>query len=198
MERVFRGVWIPSAIYLDNEITPTEKFLLAEIESLDLGSGCDADNGYLAKFCKCDERSVRRFLSHLRENGYIEIELSDGSRIIHRRATETVTTMIGKERFITPTLEEVKAYCNERGDRIEAERFYDYYSARGWFIEKGVKMVDWKACVRAWERYPEKKPPGRKEKDVGQHDYMLHGYSEEKLKSAVVDFTKWGDKDDNT
>ena len=50
-----------------------------------------------------------------------------------------------------PTLEDVKAYCNERGNRVDPERFIDYYTANGWKVGKNP-MKDWKAAVRTWER----------------------------------------------
>lgn len=53
--------------------------------------------------------------------------------------------------FIPPNLDEVKAYCEERGNGIDAERFIDHYEARGWMLGKN-KMKNWKAAVRTWER----------------------------------------------
>lgn len=55
-------------------------------------------------------------------------------------------------RFIPPTLEEVKAYCQERNNLVDPEKFIDYYSSNGWKVGGRSKMVDWKACVRTWER----------------------------------------------
>lgn len=54
-------------------------------------------------------------------------------------------------RFIPPTLDDVKAYCVERGNGVDPVRFYDYNEARGWMIGKN-KMKNWKAAVRTWER----------------------------------------------
>lgn len=54
-------------------------------------------------------------------------------------------------RFTPPTLEEVKQYCQERNNNIDAERFLDYYTSNGWMVGKN-KMKDWKAAVRTWER----------------------------------------------
>ena len=54
-------------------------------------------------------------------------------------------------RFTPPTLEEVKAYCKERNNNVDAERFIDFYESKGWMIGKS-KMKDWKACVRTWEK----------------------------------------------
>lgn len=54
-------------------------------------------------------------------------------------------------RFMQPTLEEVQAYCVERGNSVDAQRFVDYYSSNGWKVGKNP-MKDWKAAVRTWER----------------------------------------------
>ena len=55
------------------------------------------------------------------------------------------------KRFIPPTVEEVAAYCRERGNHVDAQRFVDYYTANGWMRGK-TKIKDWRACVRTWER----------------------------------------------
>ena len=54
-------------------------------------------------------------------------------------------------RFSPPTVDEVAAYCQERGNAVDAERFVNFYAAKGWKV--GVNsMQDWKAAVRTWER----------------------------------------------
>ena len=55
------------------------------------------------------------------------------------------------KQFIPPTLEEVEAYCKERGNNINPQSFVDFYSSKGWMVGKN-KMKDWKACVRTWEQ----------------------------------------------
>lgn len=55
------------------------------------------------------------------------------------------------KRFTPPTLEEVKAYCLERKNNVDAQRFVDYYTSNGWLVGKN-KMKDWRAAVRNWER----------------------------------------------
>lgn len=55
------------------------------------------------------------------------------------------------KKFKKPTLEEVKAYCSERKNNVDAEKFIDYYESNGWHVGKNP-MKDWKAAVRTWER----------------------------------------------
>ena len=58
-----------------------------------------------------------------------------------------------------PTLEEVSAYCNERGNGVDPRQWLDYYEARGWKYKGNLVMKDWKAAVRTWERNGFSKPP---------------------------------------
>ena len=56
-----------------------------------------------------------------------------------------------KRRFAAPTVEEVAAYCRERGNAVDAGRFVDFYASKGWKVGR-EPMRDWKAAVRTWER----------------------------------------------
>ena len=53
--------------------------------------------------------------------------------------------------FQKPTVEEIKAYCQERKNNVDPQRFFDFYESKGWFVGKS-KMKDWKASVRTWEK----------------------------------------------
>lgn len=54
-------------------------------------------------------------------------------------------------RFSPPTVEEVEAYCRERQNGIDPERFVDFYASKGWKVGSQT-MKDWKAAVRTWEK----------------------------------------------
>lgn len=56
-----------------------------------------------------------------------------------------------RTRFTPPTLEEVQAYCKERNKGVNAEKWFNYYTANGWKVGKNP-MKDWKAAVRTWEQ----------------------------------------------
>ncbi len=57
---------------------------------------------------------------------------------------------------IRPTLEEVKLFAFENDMKADPERFFNYYSARGWKVRNN-SITDWKALFRAWDaREPEK------------------------------------------
>ena len=55
------------------------------------------------------------------------------------------------KRFKKPTLEDVKNYCIERKNNVDAVKFINYYESNGWKVGKN-SMKDWKACIRTWER----------------------------------------------
>lgn len=62
------------------------------------------------------------------------------------------------KRFSIPTYEEVQAYCLERKNNVNPQRFIDFYTSKGWKVGK-EPMKDWKACVRTWES--DDKPKGK-------------------------------------
>lgn len=75
--------------------------------------------------------------------------------------------------FIPPSIEEVKAYCQERNNNVDPEKWYDHYTSNGWMVGKN-KMKDWKAAVRTWERSEygkgNKQPKGKPQIPIAQSD----------------------------
>ena len=67
-----------------------------------------------------------------------------------------------------PTVDEVRAYCQERGNGIDAQRFVEYHASVGW-MQNGSPITDWRAAVRKWETTQARDKP----KPDGQHG----GYS---------------------
>ena len=57
--------------------------------------------------------------------------------------------------FIIPNIQEIIDFCLERKNKVDAQKFFNFYESKGWMVGKN-KMKDWKACVRTWEQ--EKKP----------------------------------------
>ena len=63
-----------------------------------------------------------------------------------------VDTAVKRTRHsIPPTVDEVAAYCTQRKNSVDAQRFFDFYESKCWYIGKN-KMRDWQAAVRTWER----------------------------------------------
>lgn len=55
------------------------------------------------------------------------------------------------KRFTKPSVSEIRDYCDERNNGIDAQEFFDFYEAKGWMIGRSP-MKDWRACVRTWEK----------------------------------------------
>ena len=69
-----------------------------------------------------------------------------------------------KEKFKPPTLDEVRAYCEERNNGIDAEAFVAFYESKGWKVGN-APMKSWRAAVVTWERKrsaEQTAPPERK------------------------------------
>lgn len=114
------------------------------------------------------------------ENGSYRINYLEPVTVSSRTCNETLTQdRLGKDRlgkdsiegeqkrtrFVPPTLQEVKDYCSERKNNVDAERFFDYYSANGWVQGKNKPIKDWKACVRTWEKNDKGSPAVKPQKD---------------------------------
>ncbi len=65
-------------------------------------------------------------------------------------------------KFAPPTVDQVREYCQERGNGINPESFVDFYEARGWKLSRGLQMKDWKAAVRTWEKRDKERRPSTK------------------------------------
>ena len=99
---------------------------------------------------------------------------------------------VGKEkplaRFTPPTVEEVSAYCRERGNKVDAQRFVDFYTSKGWKVGN-QPMKDWKAAIRStWEtRDGPGNLPGRPPKTVSAQAYGQRAYTEAELLAVSDD-----------
>ena len=106
-----------------------------------------------------------RAMLEVKENGSYTLRQSNVSQLSDKCQSDVSIgkVSIGKDsidkvsigKFIKPTPEEVKAYCIERGNNVDPDRFYDYYESNGWKVNKN-SMKDWKAAVRYWEKNSKK------------------------------------------
>ena len=53
--------------------------------------------------------------------------------------------------FTKPSVEEVRAYCFERGNLVDAEAFVAFYESKGWKIGS-TSMKNWRMAVITWEK----------------------------------------------
>lgn len=107
------------------------------------------------------------------KNVYVDINvhtgrqncLDDVDKNVQYNNTNINNTLNNKKKeFKPPTIEEVKAYCEERNNNVDAQRFYDYYSTGNWTDQNGKRVINWKQKMIAnWEK-KEKAPPPVKPK----------------------------------
>lgn len=167
-----------NVLYSD-KISSSEKLLYATLTSLSQKDGyCYASNKYLSELYKTSDVTISRQLNKLKSEGFIEIIYEKSGGVIINRKIEPLTKMLTAVNknvngavnknvkdnnisninnisinniFKKPSVEEIKKYCEERKNNIDAESFYDFYESKGWYVGKN-KMKDWKACIRTWEQ----------------------------------------------
>lgn len=73
-ERVFDGIWFPRELYLNPDLSWTEKILLIEINSLDKPDrGCYSSSGRFAAFLQKSEGTIDNLISKLKKEGYLSV-----------------------------------------------------------------------------------------------------------------------------
>lgn len=97
-KRQFLGIWIPREIYLNTDLTWTDKILLVEIKSLDNDKGCFASNDYFAEFLGCTTTTISTSISKLKKLNFIKQVSFDGrTRIL--KADFKIPTMQTLNKF---------------------------------------------------------------------------------------------------
>ena len=101
---------------------------------------------------KTDQSVTESTQSKVKESKVKESKEERGENDFPQRSTK----------FIIPTVEEIKIYCSERKNGIDAQHFFDFYESKGWMIGKN-KMKNWKSAVGTWERRNSENAPPKKE-----------------------------------
>lgn len=145
------------------------------------GRDCYISNEFISTLLGVTERSARSYLSNLIDKGYVklvrfdgrrrfvestinnfhaewkEISMQSGNSLPHTNIESTNKSSIyiedKRERkgFVPPTIEDVRLFCQERGNGIDPEEFVAFYTSKGWMVGKS-KMKDWKSAVITWEK----------------------------------------------
>jgi hypothetical protein len=112
------------------------------------------------------EKKIKEDLRNIK-NTEIKIQTSEKtqSKVKESKVKETKKN----KAFQKPQIEMLEMYFNERGvtgsiGKREAEKFYDFYECKGWYVGKN-KMKDWKCAVNNWIRGMEKPKYKKKSSD---------------------------------
>ena len=99
-----------------------------------------------------DRTNVQTNLRQISDKSPPEIEIELEKEIkIEKEINSSASTTTKRKRFEKPTLSEIKEYCIERNNNVDAQHFYDYYESNGWKVGKNA-MKNWQAAVRTWEK----------------------------------------------
>lgn len=75
-------------------------------------------------------------------------------------------SMVQTKRFTPPTIDDIEAYCEEKGIfGFDAQKFMDYYTSNGWMVGRN-KMKDWKAAIRTWVRTDNQRSREKRKADL--------------------------------
>lgn len=120
----------------------------------------DRDTKKYSDFCKKQQENIRKRWDTAVYDGTSGIpddtkhtkekEKEKENILSSPNVEDSIVRTPARKRFTPPTLAEVTAYCRERQNAVDPQRFIDYYTARGWKLNK-TSMKDWKAAVRTWE-----------------------------------------------
>ena len=200
MERLVKGIWIPIEIWQDKSLSWNEKILLMEIDSFtSKGHECYISNEYIAELLGVSISWASKCLSHLMEIGYVKMvrfdgrkryvesaiqfkadlnnsSMQDGTLVQHTNIENKYINnnslyKKSNSHFQKPSLEDVRAYCISRSNKVDPEQFFNFYESKGWTIGKSP-MKDWRAAVRTWEKR-EKEIPQRKRSPLTKNESVL-------------------------
>lgn len=147
------------ALDLDEE-PDNVRVTLAYLASCGLIETQDNTNFFLPYAIKNtgSETSAAERMRKMRERNNVTPMLQERYTEIEKEKDKDKEKDTRDKRFKPPTVEEVRAYCKERRNKVNAEHFVDYYEANGWRVGKNP-MRDWKAAIRTWERNETKVKP---------------------------------------
>ena len=151
----------------------------------------DIDKAEKAYADKCEKNRQNRTLTNVDERERSITNDNERTQNINKKEKDNIKENPLKgvkekplARFTPPTVEEVFAYCQERGNGVNAQRFVDYYTANGWKVGKNP-MKDWRASVRTWEQ--DRQQGVKPTKTVSAQQYTQREYTEDQLLAVSDD-----------
>lgn len=156
------------------EVQTDGTLFIEEVQKM-IGSAYETDAAIRKRRQREREKEDQKLLSYNKEPSHCDTNVTNCDTSVtnsHESKSKSIEKEIEidkeiegekkRKRFTPPTLEEVKAYCKERNNRVDPQKWFDHYTSNGWIVGK-TKMKDWKASVRTWERNEYDRP---KKKEV--------------------------------
>ena len=167
---------LTSEVRYNENLTPNAKLLYAEITALiNMNGECFASNKYFADLYGKSKTTISKWVSELVKEGFVEVKLTykEGTKQIDKRYIQIKkgaslkkqvnplsenlkdnNTIVNNNTTYSnkkPSIEEIRQYCLERNNGIDAEQFFDFYESKNWYVGKN-KMKNWQAAIRTWEK----------------------------------------------
>ena len=166
---------LTSEVRYNENLTPNAKLLYAEITALiNMNGECFASNKYFADLYGKSKTTISKWVSELVKEGFVEVKLTykEGTKEINKRYISILkggvrkldtpihqklkdnNTIVNNNTTYSnkkPSIEEIKQYCLQRNNGIDAEQFFDFYESKNWYVGKN-KMKNWQAAIRTWEK----------------------------------------------
>lgn len=190
---------------MNKDLSWNEKILLIEIDSFtSKDRECYISNEYIAELLGVSVSWASKCLSHLLDLGLVRVvkfdgrkryvestiqfkadlndsSMQDGIKVPHTNNNEYINNTLSnkdtRQKFVKPSIEEIRQYCQEKGVNVDAEQFFNFYESKGWLIGKSP-MENWRAAVSTWAKRMVKSPntsgttPRRKE-SVLEHNLKV-------------------------
>lgn len=185
--RDFKGVWIPKDIWFNENLTPLEKVILVEIDSLDNDedNGCIASNRYLADFCQCSESKISKTITKLQRLGYIEIIDYDNG--FYRKIKSLVkNTMGGSKKYEGPSQKVLPINIDNNIDIKNSSSIYDFIEVN---FSRTLNPIELE-IIKTWEdteltRYAIKQAVLNLKYNIKYIDKILYQYKLKNITSVA-------------
>ena len=147
------------------EITQDGTIVLNQVKTM-IGSAADNDNARRQRRFR-EKKKAENNANVTDSNVTNVIKVTDSNVTPVTKNNESKSIEIDKEieidkrnikeksqsRFIPPTLEEVKTYCQERNSCVDPNTFYVYFTEGGWKDSRGNPVRNWKQKLITWEKH---------------------------------------------
>ena len=110
-----KGLWIPSEILLNKDLSDKEKIILSMILYLSEEKGsCFASNKYIANIVNVTPERVSKIISSLKDKRYVRVKLK------YKTDSKEI-----EERKITPIVENINRYSQKHQESIDDNNYSD-------------------------------------------------------------------------
>lgn len=98
-----------------------------------------------------------------------------------------------RERFVAPNAKEVAAYAHFLGrPRFNALQFVLYYESRGWLLQGGLAVADWRSLVKLWLVRGDAQRRGAQGQPQTAYTAQTSGFSDRNAPKSPISSTDGG------